>query len=106
MYRYVTGKRGARAAAKAGEKAEKYGVKAGDGGDSERLLGGAEQLLHSVEPELESALVSTLENLKCDLLVSSLCFHIQLVPLHVGAVGRAVGKGVGRHDPAVGGCTS
>jgi hypothetical protein len=47
--------------------------------------GGAVQV-ESICPIARKRLVSQPLNLQCDILVSSLCFQIQLVPLHSGEV--------------------
>jgi hypothetical protein len=44
--------------------------------------------LNAVDPQLESARFQPLK-LKCDILVSKICFQMQLVPLHRGEQGGA-----------------
>jgi hypothetical protein len=52
--------------------------------------------LNPVDPQLESARFQHF-NLKCDILVSSLCFQMQLVPLHAGRHLRAAAGGGALH---------
>jgi hypothetical protein len=69
---------------------------------SHRRHGGAVQVESSVDPWLESAWFQPL-NLTCDILVSILCYQIQLVPLHHSDATRRLGRRGGRGGDVGGG---